>query len=164
MIFEIKILYHQSTGMEKVQIRVCDWNCICKISSCKKFHAIPDSDDRNIFREKIYSSINLKDYNETDPEGVRRAPCRKGQICDRKNCNFQHRINAEGREIIIKKWYQERKKLKVLKLIKDLEDDSISKEDAAKVLKDIWGIKEEKKEKKSEEKESDEKESEDTDE
>jgi len=145
--------------MEKVQIRVCDWNCICKISSCKKFHAIPDSDDRNIFREKIYSSINLKDYNETDPEGVRRAPCRKGQICDRKNCNFQHRINAEGREIIIKKWYQERKKLKVFKLIKDLEDDSISKEDAAKVLKDIWGIKEEKKEKKS-----DEKESEDTDE
>jgi hypothetical protein len=147
--------------MEKVQIRVCDWNCICKISSCKKFHAIPESDDRNIFREKIYSSINVKDYNETDPEGVRRAPCRKGQICDRKNCNFQHRINAEGREILIKKWYQERKKLKVLKLIKDLEDDSISKEDAAKVLKDIWGIKEEKKEKKSDEKESDEKEADD---
>lgn len=162
MIFEIKILYHQSTGMEKVQIRVCDWNCICKISSCKKFHAIPDSDDRNIFREKIYSSINVKDFNETDPEGVRRAPCRKGQICDRKNCNFQHRINAEGREILIKKWFQERKKLKVLKLIKDLEEDSISKEDAANVLRDIWGIKEEKK--KSEEKKSEEKEQEESDE
>ena len=162
MIFEIKIPYHQFSRMEKVQIRVCDWNCICKVSTCKKFHAISDVDDRNIFREKIYSSINFKEFNETDPEGVRRAPCRKGQICDRKNCNFQHRINAEGREILIKKWYQERKKLKVLKLIKDLEEDSISKEDAAKVLKDIWGIKEEKK--KSDEKESEEKESEEADE
>jgi len=136
--------------MEKVQLRVCEWNCVCKVATCKKFHAIPDVDDRNIFREKIYSTINPKAYNETDPEGVRRAPCRKGYVCDRKNCNFQHRINAEAREILIKKWYQERRKLKVLKLIKDLEDDSISKEDAAKILKDIWGIKEGKKEEKEE--------------
>jgi hypothetical protein len=143
--------------MDKVHVRVCEWNCICKIATCKKFHAINDVEDRNIFREKIYSSINYKEFNETDPEGVRRAPCRKGQICDRKTCNFQHRISSEGRELLIKKWYQERKKLKVLKLIKDLEEDSISKEDAAKVLKDIWGIKEEKKKEAEEKEETEEK-------
>lgn len=132
--------------MEKPQVRICSWNCLCKIPTCDKLHAIPDINDRTIFREKIYSTINPKEYNETDPEGVRRAPCKMGQICNRENCNFLHRINFEGRQKLIKLWYRESKNLKVRKLINELEEDSITKEDAAKILRDIWGIKEEKKE------------------
>jgi hypothetical protein len=123
------------------RISVCNFNCICFRKDCTKyFHAIDNVEDRILFRENVYSTINSKDYNETDPEGVRKAPCRFGLICRNKNCNFKHLINAEGREILTKKWYVERKKLKMAKLIEELENDTISKMDAAKLLKELWGV------------------------
>jgi hypothetical protein len=121
--------------------RICNFNCICFNADCKYSHAISDVDERKVFRDTIYSTINPKDYNETDPEGVRKVPCRNGQICRFKTCNFKHFINAEGREILNKKWYSDSKKIKMAKLIEDLETDKISKEDAAKILRDIWGVK-----------------------
>ena len=121
--------------------RVCNFNCICFNADCKYSHAISDVEERKLFRDTIYSTINPKDYNETDPDGVRRVPCRKGQICTFKTCNFKHFINAEGREIMSKKWYTENKKSKMSKLIDDLETDKISKDNAAKILRDMWGIK-----------------------
>jgi len=41
---------------------------------------------------------------------------------------------------LTKKWYVERKKLKMAKLIEELENDMISKMDAAKLLKELWGV------------------------
>jgi hypothetical protein len=120
--------------------RVCNFNCIC-IKDCKYLHAISDVEERKLFRDTIYSTINPKDYNETDPDGVRKVPCRNGQICRFKTCNFKHFINAEGREILNKKWYMDSKKLKMTKLIDDLEADKISKEEAAKILRELWGVK-----------------------
>ena len=123
------------------RISVCNFNCICFRKDCTKyFHAINNIDDRNLFREKVYSTINSKDYNETDPEGVRKAPCRYGHICTNKKCNFKHMINVEGRQILSKKWYVENKKLKMAKLVEELENDTISKMDAAALLKELWGV------------------------
>jgi hypothetical protein len=120
--------------------RVCNFNCIC-FKDCKYLHAIPDVEERKLFRDTIYSTINPKDYNETDPDGVRKVPCKNGQICRFKTCNFKHFINAEGREILNKKWYMDSKKLKMTKLIDDLEADKVSKDEAAKILRELWGVK-----------------------
>jgi len=124
------------------KVIVCNFNCICYKADCNKkfYHAIPDIEERKLFRDNVYSLINIKDYNETDPDGVRKVPCKNGHLCKFPKCNFKHFINVEGRILLSKKWMQEKKKLKVYKLISDLETDLISKEDAAKVLKDIWGI------------------------
>lgn len=126
------------------RVIVCNFNCICNKSDCDKyFHSISDIEERMFFREQVYSSINPKEYNETDPEGVRKVPCKSGQLCTRKNCNFKHFISIEGRELLSKKWYQEKRKFKISKLISDLEDDSISKTDAATILRELYGIKKE---------------------
>jgi len=126
------------------RVIVCNFNCICHKADCKFYHAIADFDERMFFKNDIYSNINVRDYNETDPEGVRRVPCKSGQLCSKATCNFKHIISAEGREILNKKWFQEKRKFKVNKLISDLENDTISKIDAAKILKEIHGIKEKK--------------------
>lgn len=124
-------------------ISVCKFNCICNRADCARFHVIADIDERNLFREKIYSTIKPKDFNETDPEGIRRANCRNGQVCIRKDCNYKHSdINEEGRKILNKKWFQERRKMRERKLIEDLEEDKISKEDAVKIIKELFGFKE----------------------
>lgn len=134
------------------QMKVCNFNCICNKSECSMFfHNIADLNERHVFRENVYSTINPRDYSETDPNGVRKANCRKGQLCRFENCNFKHFISFEGRTILIKKWYVERKKLLINKLVEELEQDKISKLDAAKVLRDVWGIRKEKEAKEEEE-------------
>jgi len=76
----------------------CNLNCVCVDSECSYNHYISYK-ERKIVRN-FYDAISNKSKDEPNPE-TRKKNCTFGQLCEKENCGFRHRLSFANREKLI---------------------------------------------------------------
>ncbi len=117
-------------------IKNCNFSCTCNRDECGFKHYIENKDDRALFKELYDSKFERKTHNETDPEGVRNAPCFFAALCSREECKFKHYCNHSFRVEMNKEWRKIARKENRDRVLAEMKAKyNISEEDMEKLAK-----------------------------
>lgn len=76
----------------------CNLNCVCIDSDCSYKHYITYKERKIV--KNFYDAISTKSKDEPNPE-MRKKNCTFGQLCEKENCGFRHRLSFYYREKLI---------------------------------------------------------------
>lgn len=76
----------------------CNLNCVCVDSDCIYKHYITYKERKIV--KNFYDAISSKSKDEPNPD-TRKKNCTFGQLCEKENCGFRHRLSFTNREKLI---------------------------------------------------------------
>lgn len=76
----------------------CNKNCICSDSDCSFNHYITSYKERKLVK-LFYDKLDIT-KDEPNSES-RKKNCTFGQLCDKENCGYRHRLSYADREKLI---------------------------------------------------------------
>jgi hypothetical protein len=76
----------------------CNKNCICSDSDCSFKHYIESYKERKLVKSFYDKLVITKDEPNSDS---RKKNCTFGQLCDKENCGYRHRLSYADREKLI---------------------------------------------------------------
>jgi uncharacterized protein (DUF1919 family) len=118
-------------------IKNCNFSCTCNRDDCERKHYIDNKEDRLKVKELFETHFDKSLHKETDPDGVRNAPCFFGPLCGKSECNFKHYCSFDFRkEIMNKEWRKQSFRISKEKILTEMKDKyHISDEDIEKLRK-----------------------------
>jgi len=118
-------------------IKNCNFSCTCNRDDCGRKHYIETIEDRHKVKELFDANFDKSLHRETDPNGVRNAPCFFGPLCGKPECNFKHYCSYDFRkEVMNKGWRKQSVRPSTEKILAELKEKyNISDEDMEKLRK-----------------------------
>jgi hypothetical protein len=123
--------------MSTSTVKNCNFSCTCNRDDCDRKHYIETKDDRVKVKELFEKHFDKSIHKETDPDGVRNAPCFFGALCGKSGCNFKHYCSYDFRnEVMVKEWRKVSFRNNKEKTLIEMKDKyNISDEDMEKLRK-----------------------------
>jgi hypothetical protein len=118
-------------------IKNCNFSCTCNRDDCERKHYIEDIKDRQAVKELFDTHFDKSLHRETDPDGVRNAPCYFGPLCGKPECNFKHYCSYDFRkEVMNKGWRKQSVRASKERTLAEMNDKyNFSDEDMEKLRK-----------------------------